>query len=84
MSEVQRTEEDQRRDENPTVELEEGFRVELQRIQSIRLLPDLPQLSNAALEAETPSQTRLSSSMDREGDGDTDSDKDRNRDRPEH
>lgn len=42
------------------MKFEEGFRVELQRVESICLLPDLLQLSNAALRAETPWKTRLS------------------------
>lgn len=48
------------------MKFEEGFGIELQRIESICLLPDLLQLSNAALKAETTSKRRLSfSSTDR-------------------
>lgn len=48
------------------MKLEEGFGVELLRIQPVRLLPDLLQLSNAALRAETRSSTRLRLRLGRE------------------
>lgn len=41
------------------MKLEEGFRVELQRVQPVRLLPNLPQLSNAPLKPEPTLERRL-------------------------
>lgn len=44
---------DQMRRKTLTMKSEEGFGVELLRVEAVRLLPDLLQLSNAALKTDT-------------------------------